>query len=89
MQESNRSGSSATSYELTMIACFIGYIVQAIINNFLPLLFVRLQFQFHIPLSEITFLITFNFGLQLITDVLSVPFVSKVGYRVGMIVAHA
>ncbi len=90
MQETNRSGDiTAASYELTMIACFIGYIVQAIINNFLPLLFVRLQFQFHIPLSEITFLITFNFGLQLITDVLSVPFVSKVGYRVGMIVAHA
>ncbi len=88
MKHKDGGSISAASYELTMIACFIGYIVQAIINNFLPLLFVRLQFQFHIPLSEITFLITFNFGLQLITDVLSVPFVSKVGYRAGMITAH-
>ncbi len=88
MRNKDDGSSSAASYELTMIACFIAYIVQAIINNFLPLLFVRLQFQFHIPLSQITFLITFNFGLQLITDVLSVPFVSKVGYRAGMITAH-
>ena len=76
------------TYETTMMACFLGYIVQAIINNFLPLLFVRLQFQYHIPLSRITFLITFNFGLQLLVDILSVPLVKKIGYRGGMILAH-
>ena len=27
------------SYEHTIKACFIGYIVQAIVNNFAPLLF--------------------------------------------------
>ena len=31
------------SYKSTMCACFTGYIVQAIINNFAPLLFVTFQ----------------------------------------------
>lgn len=30
-------------YQKTMYACFIGYIVQAIVNNFVPLLFVTFQ----------------------------------------------
>lgn len=42
------------SYKSTMCACFTGYIVQAIINNFAPLLFVTFQKTFDIPLSQIT-----------------------------------
>lgn len=44
-----------------MYACFIGYIVQAIVNNFVPLLFVTFQNTYQIPLSQITVLITINF----------------------------
>ena len=51
-------------YQLTMYACFIGYIVQAIVNNFLPLLFVTFQKTYSIPLTQITLLITLNFGFQ-------------------------
>ena len=43
-----------TDYRKTMYACFIGYIVQAIVNNFVPLLFVTLQSEYQIPLSKIT-----------------------------------
>ena len=50
-------------YNKTLIACFIGYIVQAIINNFVPLLFLTFQTTYHIPLSKITLLVTINFGL--------------------------
>lgn len=46
------------NYQLTMYACFIGYIVQAIVNNFLPLLFVTFQKTYSIPLTQITLLIT-------------------------------
>ena len=49
------------NYQLTMYACFIGYIVQAIVNNFLPLLFVTFQKTYSIPLTQITLLITLNF----------------------------
>lgn len=45
-------------YQKTMYACFIGYIVQAVVNNFVPLLFVTFQKTYQIFLSKITFLIT-------------------------------
>ena len=73
---------------MTIYACFIGYIVQAIINNFAPLLFLTFQDSYGIPLSRITMLVTINFGLQLLVDLLAVGFVDKIGYRVSMIIAH-
>lgn len=75
-------------YNKTLIACFIGYIVQAIINNFVPLLFLTFQTTYHIPLSKITLLVTINFGLQLLVDLLAIGFVDKIGYRVSIVLAH-
>lgn len=75
-------------YNKTITACFTGYIVQAIVNNFTPLLFLFFQRRYHIPLSQITLLVTFNFGIQLLVDLLSVSFVDKIGYRVSMVLAH-
>ena len=50
-------------YNKTMTACFTGYIVQAIVNNFAPLLFLTFQRTYEIPLSRITMLVTINFGV--------------------------
>lgn len=75
-------------YQKTLYACFTGYIVQAIVNNFIPLLFLTLQSTYEISLSKITFLVTINFGLQLIIDLLSIGFVDKIGYRASAILAH-
>ena len=75
-------------YNKTITACFIGYIVQAIVNNFTPLLFLFFQKCYHIPISQITLLVTFNFGIQLLVDLLSVRFVDKIGYRPSMIIAY-
>ena len=75
-------------YQKTIYACFTGYIVQAIVNNFVPLLFLTFQKQYGIPLSQITLLITLNFLLQLTVDLLSVNFVDRIGYRVSMLIAH-
>lgn len=75
-------------YNKTLIACFVGYIVQAIVNNFAPLLFLTFQSSYGIPLSKITLLVTFNFGLQLLVDLVSVSFVDKIGYRASMLIAH-
>ena len=76
------------TYKHTLFACFLGYIVQAIINNFIPLLFLTFQSSYGIPLSQITFLVTFNFGLQLLVDLISPGFIDKIGYRASMIIAH-
>ena len=76
------------TYRRTMYACFVGYIVQAIINNFVPLLFVTFQKSYGIPLAEITVLITVNFMIQLVVDVVSAWFVDRIGYRVSVVAAH-
>lgn len=75
-------------YQNTMYACFVGYIVQAIVNNFVPLLFLTFESSYGIPLSQITMLITFNFGIQLLVDLLSAKFVDKIGYQVSIVMAH-
>lgn len=75
-------------YNKTIYACFIGYIVQAVVNNFAPLLFLTFQAQYGIALSKITLLVTINFGIQLLVDLASVKFVDKIGYRLSMLLAH-
>ena len=77
------------NYNKTIIACFVGYIVQAIVNNFAPLLFLTFQRSYQIPLSKITLLVTINFAVQLLVDLVSVSFVDRIGYRASMILAHA
>ena len=77
------------NYNSTIKAAFLGYVVQAVVNNFIPLLFIQMQREFGIPLSQITILITFNFGLQLIIDMVSTPFIEKIGYRASMLLSNA
>ena len=76
------------TYKHTIYASFTGYIVQAIINNFIPLLFLTFRSSYGIPLSKITLLVTFNFGFQLLVDLLAAGFVDKIGYRVSIVAAH-
>lgn len=75
-------------YKITVNACFLAYIVQAIVNNFAPLLFVTFQNEFDIPLSKITVLVTVNFLIQLFVDLVSAKFIDKIGYKPSMIIAH-
>jgi len=79
---------SNKSYNKTMYACFTGYIVQAIVNNFAPLLFLTFQTTYGISLSKITLLVTFNFLVQLSLDAASVLFIDRLGYRRSAVLAH-
>ena len=76
------------TYKTTITSCFVGYIVQAIVNNFIPLLFITFQNSYSIPLSQITLLVTINFAVQLLVDLASTLFVDKIGYRVSAVLAH-
>ena len=76
------------SYKTTITSCFVGYIVQAIVNNFIPLLFITFQNSYSIPLSQITLLVTINFAVQLLVDLASTLFVDKIGYRRSAVLAH-
>ncbi len=76
------------NYKSTLRAAFSGYIVQAIINNFAPLLFLTFQSSYGIPLAQITLLVTVNFAVQLFVDMLAIAFVDKIGYRISVVAAH-
>ncbi|MFV0362414.1 MAG: MFS transporter [Suipraeoptans sp.] len=76
------------TYKATMKASFTGYITQAIVNNFAPLLFVTFQHEFQISLSKVTMLVTVNFITQLIVDFLAIFFIDRIGYRLSAIFAH-
>ena len=76
------------TYKTTMISCFVGSVVQAIIVNFVPLLFITFQNTYNIPLSKITALVTVNFCVQLLTDVVAVRYADKIGYRASLVIAH-
>ncbi len=76
------------TYKTTIFSCFAGYVVQAVVNNFVPLLFITFQSSYHIPLSQITLLVTINFCVQLFVDFLATFFVDKVGYRPCIVLAQ-
>ncbi len=76
------------TYKHTITACFIGYITQAIINNFAPLLFLTFEKDYAIPLAHIGILIGINFGIQLLTDLVAALVVEKTGWRIPIVLAH-
>ncbi len=76
------------NYNHTVFACYFGYVVQAIVNNFAPLLFLTFRSEFGIPLEKITSLITINFLFQLVVDVIAAKVVDKIGYRRCIVAAQ-
>ena len=58
------------NFKYTFYASYAGYFVQAIINNFLPLLFLTFQKDFSLSYDKISLLIIINFGVQLIVDMM-------------------
>ncbi len=76
------------TYKTTIFACFGGYVVQAIVNNFVPLLFITFQNTYNIPISQITLLVSVNFLTQLGVDFAATFFVDKIGYRASVVSAQ-
>lgn len=84
----NKRNGISGNYNHTIYASYIGYITQAIVNNFVPLLFLTFQDMFKISLGKIGLLVTINFGVQLVTDMIAVKYVDKIGYRTSAVAAH-
>ena len=75
------------NYKLTMFCSFGGCLVQAMVINYLPLLFVAFQEDFGLSLQQVTLLVTINFIVQLTVDFLAAFFIDRIGYKVGVIAA--
>lgn len=77
-----------TSYEHTIYASYIGYITQAIVNNFAPLLFLTFASSYDLTLDKIAMITTVNFTVQLVVDFLSAKVIDRLGYRKVIVAAH-
>ena len=75
------------NYKATIGAAFLGYITQAIMLNFPPLLYLFFQDSYGLTLSQVSFLITANIIVELIVDILVSKFAIRVGYRPLIILA--
>ncbi len=69
-------------YTVTRLVCFVGFVVQAIINNFLPILFVSLQDNYGLDYERLARLIVINFGAQMAIDFLTPKITKLLGYRI-------
>ena len=69
------------NFRITKFVCYIGFVVQAIINNFLPILFVCLQDNYGLNYEKLARLIVVNFGAQMGVDLLTPKITKHLGYR--------
>ncbi|WP_020575899.1 MFS transporter [Actinopolymorpha alba] len=76
------------TFNSTRRACYTGYITQAIVNNLAPLLFIVFQTRYAVPLEMLGRLVLLNFATQLLTDIVAVKVVDRVGYRGLLVLAH-
>ena len=77
------------NYKATSAACMMGFISQACVNGFVPLLFVTISQNYGISLPKLTALITINFTVQLTVDFLTGKYADKIGVRRCLIFAGA
>lgn len=69
------------NYRKTLIACYLGFVTQAITANFAPLLFLTFHNVYNIPLGKIALISSVFFITQLIVDILCAKFADRIGYR--------
>ncbi len=77
-----------SSYKKTRLACYGGYIVQAIINNFLPILFVIFKSQYALSYESLGRLVFINFFTQIFADFLTPYIVKRVGLKNSAVLCH-
>ena len=77
------------TFTTTRRAAYASFVVQAIVNNLAPLLFVVFHARLGIDVARLGLLAGLNFLVQLLTDLAAVKVVDRVGYRAPMVLAHA
>ena len=77
-----------SKYQKTLIACYLGFITQAIAANFAPLLFLTFHQTYQISLGRIAFISTAFFFTQLLVDLFCAKYVDRIGYRRSVIASE-
>ena len=75
-------------YKRTLCASFIGAATLSISNNLAPLLFVLFQQEFEFSVAKIGILITYNFFIQTLVDLIAARYAEKIGYKKCIVAAE-
>ena len=76
------------NYKRTLIACYLGFITQAISANFTPLLFLTFKATFDISLEMIAIIPLVFYLTQLLVDLVAVKFADIIGYRTCVVISQ-
>ncbi|MBR3856348.1 MAG: MFS transporter [Bacteroidaceae bacterium] len=73
-------------YRKTKLACYLGFVTQAIVANFTPLLFMAFHREYEIPIAEMALIPAVFYIVQLVTDLLCAKF-KNINYRRSIIIS--
>ncbi|MBQ9252807.1 MAG: MFS transporter [Clostridia bacterium] len=76
------------NYQRTKLACYLGFVTQAISANFAPLLFLTFYRTYGISYADLALIPLVFFLTQLIVDFISAKFVDRIGYRKSVVLAQ-
>lgn len=76
------------NYKKTLLACYLGFITQAISANFAPLLFITFYKSYNISFGKLALIPTCFYITQIVIDFACTKFVDKVGYRISIIISE-
>ncbi len=69
------------NYKKTLLACYLGFVTQAISANYAPLLFLTFKGTYGITLEKIAMIPMVFYLAQLFVDLAATRFADKIGYR--------
>jgi len=76
------------NYKKTLIACYLGFVTQAITANFAPLLFLTFKDTYGITLDKIAMIPLVFYLTQLVVDLAATKFADKIGYRACVVASQ-
>lgn len=76
------------NYKKTLIACYLGFVTQAISANFAPLLFLTFRSTYGITLEKIAMIPMVFYLTQLFIDLAATKFADKIGYRTCVVASQ-
>lgn len=76
------------NYKKTLIACYLGFVTQAISANFTPLLFLTFKSTYAITLEKIALIPLVFYLTQLLVDLAATKFADKIGYRACVVASQ-
>ncbi len=76
------------NYKKTLIACYLGFVTQAISANFTPLLFLTFKESYRISLEKIALIPLVFYLTQLLVDFAATKFADKIGYRACVVASQ-